>query len=161
MLEFPLEEINMIEGVKIKKLRVIPDERGRLMEILRGDDDLFIQFGQVYVTTTYPDVVKAWHMHKKQTDNVACVQGMIKLALYDPREDSSTFSQVDQFYLGVHHPLLVQIPKGIYHGWMCVGQEEAIVVNIPTEVYNYEDPDEHRLDAHANQIPYEWKRKDG
>jgi dTDP-4-dehydrorhamnose 3,5-epimerase len=151
----------MIEGVRIKKLRVIPDERGRLMEILRGDDDLFIQFGQVYVTTTYPGVVKAWHLHKKQTDNVACVQGMIKLALYDPREDSPTFNQVDQFYMGVHQPLLVQVPRGVYHGWMCVSQEEAVVVNIPTEVYNYEDPDEHRLDAHNNDIPYDWKRKDG
>ncbi len=151
----------MIEGVKIKKLRVIPDERGRLMEILRGDDDLFIQFGQVYVTTTYPGVIKAWHLHKKQTDNVACVQGMIKLALYDPREDSPTFNQVDQFYLGAHQPLLVQIPRDVYHGWMCVSPEEAIVVNIPTESYNYKDPDEHRLDAHNNDIPYDWKRKDG
>ena len=150
----------MIEGVKIKKLRVIPDERGRLMEILRSDDDLFVRFGQVYVTTTYPGVVKAWHLHKKQTDNVACVQGMIKLALYDPREGSSTYKQVDQFYLGVHQPLMVQIPKNVYHGWMCVSQEEAVVVNIPTEVYNYEDPDEHRLDAHADEIPYDWERKD-
>jgi dTDP-4-dehydrorhamnose 3,5-epimerase len=157
----PRKEINMIEGVKIKKLRIIPDERGRLMEILRGDDDLFIQFGQVYVTTTYPGVVKAWHLHKKQTDNVACVQGMIKLALYDPRENSPTFNQVDQFYMGVHQPLLVQIPRGVYHGWMCISQEEAVVVNIPTEVYNYENPDEHRLDAHNNDIPYDWKRKDG
>jgi dTDP-4-dehydrorhamnose 3,5-epimerase len=151
----------MIEGVKIKKLRVIPDERGRLMEILRSDDDLFVQFGQVYVTTTYPGVVKAWHLHKKQTDNVACVQGMIKLALYDPREGSSTFNQVDQFYLGVHQPLMVQIPKDVYHGWMCVSQEEAVVVNIPTEVYKYDEPDEYRLDAHSDRIPYDWKRKDG
>jgi len=31
----------MIEGVKVKKLKVIPDERGRLMEIMRSDDDFF------------------------------------------------------------------------------------------------------------------------
>ena len=81
----------MIDGVKTKKLEVIPDERGRLMEILRNDDDVFIQFGQVYITTTYPGVVKAWHLHKEQSDNVACVQGMIKLVLYDPRKQSPTF----------------------------------------------------------------------
>jgi dTDP-4-dehydrorhamnose 3,5-epimerase len=151
----------MIEGVKLKELRVIPDERGRLMEILRRDDDLFQSFGQVYMTTTYPGVVKAWHLHKRQTDNVACVQGMIKLALYDPREDSPTRGRVDQFYLGVHHPLLVQIPPGVYHGWMGVSEEEAVIVNIPTEAYDYREPDEHRLDAHDNNIPYDWKRKDG
>ncbi len=151
----------MIEGVKTKKLRVIPDQRGRLMEILRADDDLFERFGQVYMTTTYPGVVKAWHLHKKQKDNVACVQGMIKLAVYDPREDSPTYKEVDEFYLGTHNPLLVQLPAGVYHGWMCVSQEEAIVMNIPTEVYNREDPDEFRLDPHKNDIPYDWRKRDG
>jgi dTDP-4-dehydrorhamnose 3,5-epimerase len=151
----------MIEGVKIKRLRVIPDERGRLMEILRRDDELFQNFGQVYMTTTYPGVVKAWHRHEKQTDNIACVAGMIKMALYDGRTDSPTFKEVNEFYLGVHNPMLVQVPAGIYHGWMCVSQEEALIVNLPTETYDYEHPDEQRLDPHTGDIPYDWKRKDG
>jgi len=151
----------MIDGVKIKKLRVIPDERGRLMEILRRDDELFQNFGQVYMTTTYPGVVKAWHKHEKQTDNIACVAGMIKMALYDGRPDSPTFKEVNEFYLGVHNPMLVQVPAGIYHGWTCVSQEEALIINLPTETYDYEHPDEQRLDPHTNDIPYDWKRKDG
>ena len=151
----------MIKGVKTKNLKVIPDERGRLMEILRQDDSLFLEFGQVYMTTTYPGVVKAWHKHEKQTDNVACIQGMIKLVLYDFREKSSTYKEVNQFLIGIHNPMLVQIPAGVYHGWMCVSQEEAIIVNIPTEAYDYEHPDEQRLDPHDNDIPYDWRRKDG
>jgi len=151
----------MIEGVKTKILKVIPDDRGRVMEILRSDDDFFEKFGQVYMTTTYPGVVKAWHMHKNQTDNVACIQGMIKLALYDSREDSPTYKEVNEFFLGIHSPLLIQIPPGVFHGWMCISDEEAIVINIPTEVYDYENPDEQRLDPHQNDIPYDWKRKDG
>jgi dTDP-4-dehydrorhamnose 3,5-epimerase len=151
----------MIKGVKIKQLRVIPDQRGRLMEILRADDDLFVKFGQVYMTTTYPGVVKAWHLHKKQSDNIVCVQGMIKLAMYDPREDSPTYKEVNEFYLGTHNPLLVQVPAGVYHGWMCVSPEEAIVVNVPTEVYDREGPDEFRLDPHQNDIPYDWRKRDG
>lgn len=151
----------MIDGVKAKKLRVIPDERGRLMEILRADDSLFLKFGQVYMTATYPGVVKAWHKHEKQTDNTACVQGMIKLALYDSRENSPTYQEISQFFIGIHNPLLVQIPPGVFHGWMCMSEEEAIVINIPTEVYNYEHPDEQRLDPYENDIPYDWSRKNG
>ena len=151
----------MIGGVKVKKLKVIPDERGRLMEILRRDDELFSNFGQVYMTTTYPGVVKAWHKHEKQTDNVACVSGMIKLVLFDNREDSATCKETNQFYLGVHNPLLVQIPAGVYHGWTCVSQEEAVVINIPTEVYNYAQPAEQRLDPYGSDIPYDWRRQDG
>ena len=151
----------MIDGVKTKQLKVLPDERGRLMEILRRDESLFLKFGQVSMTTTYPNVVKAWHKHEKQTDSVACLQGMIKMALYDAREKSSTFKEVNEFYLGIHNPLLIQIPAGVYHGWMCVSQEEAIIINIPTEPYNHDQPDEQRLDPHENDIPYDWSRRDG
>jgi dTDP-4-dehydrorhamnose 3,5-epimerase len=151
----------MIDGVTTKKLRVIPDQRGRLMEILRCDEPLFQKFGQVYMTTTYPGVVKAWHKHEKQADNLACVAGMIKMALYDGRPGSPTFKQIDEFYLGVHNPLLVQVPPGVYHGWMGVSPEEAVIINIPTEPYDRESPDEQRLDPHDNDIPYVWKRKDG
>jgi len=151
----------MIKGVKTKKLKVIPDERGRLMEILRKDDDLFLGFGQAYMTSTYPGVVKAWHMHRKQTDNVVCLQGMLKLVLYDGRRGSKTFGELEQYYIGVHNPLLVQIPAGVYHGWMCVSPEEALVVNLPTLPYNHKEPDEQRLDPHSSDIPYDWTRKDG
>ena len=151
----------MIQGVKTKPLRVIPDERGRLMEILRMDDSLFQKFGQVYMTTTYHGVVKAWHYHKKQTDNVAVLRGMVKLALYDSREDSLTHGEVNELFVGEHNPVLVQIPKGVYHGWKCVSEYEAIIINIPTEVYHYDEPDEYRVDPHENDIPYIWSRRDG
>lgn len=151
----------MIQDVQVKRLKVIPDERGRLMEIFRADDEIFQKFGQVYATTTLPGVVKAWHLHRKQTDNISCVQGMIKLALFDNRENSPTKGEVNQFYLGVHNPMLVQIPADVYHGWMCVSQEEAIIINIPTETYAHDNPDEIRLHPHENDIPYDWGRRDG
>ncbi|MDI6791380.1 MAG: dTDP-4-dehydrorhamnose 3,5-epimerase family protein [bacterium] len=151
----------MIEGAKIKKLKVIPDERGRLMEIIRSDDDLFIRFGQVYLTSIYPGVVKAWHYHKKQTDNLTVISGMAKLVLYDARKDSSTYNQVQEFFMGRHNPLLVQIPNMVYHGFKGIGVEETLILNCPTEVYHYDHPDEYRVDPHQNDIPYDWARKDG
>ena len=151
----------MIKGVSLKELRVIPDERGRLTEILRADDEMFEKFGQAYITTAYPGVVKAWHYHKKQNDNMAVVKGMMKIALYDARKDSSTFGEVNEFFLGKHNPCLLHIPKMVYHGFKCIGVEEAIVINIPTETYNYENPDEYRLDPHNNDIPYNWKLREG
>jgi dTDP-4-dehydrorhamnose 3,5-epimerase len=151
----------MIDGVKIKKLKVISDERGRLMEILRADEEFFEKFGQVYMTTTYPGVVKAWHKHEKQADNMACVAGMVKVVLRDARKGSPTFEEINEFFMGVHNPILLHIPAGIWHGWKCVGPEEAIVVNAPTEMYDSKKPDEQRLDPHTGDIPYDWSRKDG
>ena len=52
----------------MKPLRLVADERGWLMEILRADEtDLFTKFGQVYVSATYPGVVKAWHYHSRRS----------------------------------------------------------------------------------------------
>lgn len=151
----------MISGVKIKKLKVIPDERGRLMEMLRADDDLFIKFGQIYMTTAYPGVVKAWHYHQKQIDNFVVVKGMMKVVLYDGREDSPTYKKINEFFMGEHNPILLQIPAFVYHGFKCISETEAIVINCPTEVYSYENPDEYRLPPHGGEIPYDWSRKDG
>jgi dTDP-4-dehydrorhamnose 3,5-epimerase len=151
----------MIHGVKTKQLRVFPDERGRLAEILRGDDrDLNVKFGQVYMTTAYPGVTKAWHYHKKQIDHFACVAGMMKVVLYDPREDSPTRGEVNEFFIGEYNPLLIEIPAGVYHGFKCISTHEAMIINVPTECYNPDDPDEFRLPAHTSEIPYDWSRQD-
>lgn len=151
----------MIKGVKVKKLNPIADERGRVMEVLRADDEIFIKFGQVYITTAYPGVIKAWHYHKKQTDSFTVIHGMMKIALYDPREDSPTKGEVNEFFMGEHNPVLVQIPPMVYHGFKTISNEEAIMLNSPTEPYSRKEPDEYRLDAHTPEIPYDWSRKDG
>lgn len=151
----------MIEGVQIKNLKVIPDERGRLMEILRSDDKLFQKFGQVYMTTLYPGVVKGWHYHKEQVDNFTCVHGMVKAVLYDDRKKSKTHGEVNEFFMGLHHPILLQVPALLWHGFKCIGEHEAILVNIPTEKYIHERPDEYRAAPHGQKIPYDWNRRDG
>jgi len=149
----------MIEGVKVKKLKVIPDDRGRLMEILRCDDVMFQKFGQVYMTTAYPGIVKAWHYHKIQTDNFTCVSGRMKFVLYDARKESPTNGNIDEFIIYLEDPKLVQIPPYVYHGFKCISEEEAIVINTITEPYNRENPDEYREDAYKNNIPYDWRKQ--
>lgn len=150
-----------IQGVQVKPLRAIPDERGWLMEILRRDEtELLPQFGQVYVSATYPGVVKAWHYHTRQIDNFACVAGMVKLVLVDTRDGSPTKGAVNEFFIGTQNPLLVQVPNLVYHGWKCISLEPSLVVNVPTEPYDRHAPDEHRLEPHGT-LPYDWTRKDG
>ena len=150
----------MIDGVVAKNLRRISDERGWLMEMLRSDWDLFEKFGQVYATMAYPDVVKAWHMHKKQIDFLVCIKGRAKLVLYDGREGSKTKGEINEFTMGEENPLVVKVPPEVWHGFKAVDQA-AIVVNVPTELYNYENPDEYRLSPNTDKIPYDWKLKPG
>ncbi len=153
--------MRLINGVRTKVLRVIPDERGRLFEMLRRDDRLFLKFGQVYCTTVDQGVVKGWHYHKRQVDNFVCVSGMIKLVAYDGRASSRTKGLVNEFFIGTHHPLLVQIPVGVHHGFKGLSHPEAIVINVPTEPYHHRRPDEYRVAPTDPSIPYDWGRADG
>ena len=151
----------MIDGVKTRKLRLIADERGYLMEMLRNDWEEFERFGQVYVTAVYEGVVKGWHYHKIQTDHFICVHGMAKVVLYDSRPDSPSHGEINEFFIGDRNPTLVKIPPGVMHGFKGISPELTLIVNIPTELYRYDEPDEYRLPAHTDQIPYDWSRKDG
>jgi len=151
----------MIEGVKVRKLRLIPDERGFLMELMRSDWEEYEKFGQAYITAVYPGVVKGWHYHKLQTDHFVCVQGMAKVVLYDGRDGSPTHGEVNEFFMGTLNPIMLKIPKGVMHGFKGISEEMALIVNVPTELYNYQQPDEYRLPAHTDEVPYDWDRKDG
>ena len=149
--------LQLIEGVVVQQLRLIADERGWLMEVFRCDWGLFENFAQAYVTAAYPQVVKAWHMHKKQTDNIACIKGMIKLALCDGRKSSETKGEVNEFIIGEKNSVLVKIPPHIWHGFKNISEKTALIINIPTNLYNYKKPDEHRLPPDTKDIPYDWK----
>lgn len=151
----------MINGVKVKQLKAIPDERGYVMEMLRCDDDIYEKFGQTYITTCYPGVIKGWHYHKVQTDHFTCIRGMVKVVLYDDRDGSTTRGEVNEFFMGEKNSILLKIPRGVLHGFKAIGNETAVIVNVPTEPYNRENPDEYRVPYDSKDIPYNWNIKMG
>ncbi|MGB2841752.1 MAG: dTDP-4-dehydrorhamnose 3,5-epimerase family protein [Halobacteriota archaeon] len=147
----------MIEGVKIRPLHIIPDERGMILKMIRSDDEDFQGFGEIYFSVVYPGVIKGWHIHKKMTLNYAVIQGMIKLVLYDERPESATKGEVQEIFMGRENYNLVTIPPMIWNGFKGTGTEPAIVANCATIPH---DPDEiERLDPFNNHIPYDWRLK--
>lgn len=149
----------MIAGVRVKTLAMGADERGALMELLRADDPEFVKFGQAYVSISYPGVIRAWHYHHLQTDAFVCVRGMVKVPLYDAREDSPTKGELQEFFLGDQNRIMLFIPPGVMHGYKVISGEPAYLLNFPTEPYNRAQPDEHRLPYDTDRIPYDWAIK--
>ena len=147
----------MIDGVEIKKLKKIPDERGSIFHMLRKDDPIFEEFGEIYFSKIYPGVVKGWHIHTKMTLNYAVISGMIKLVLYDDRKDSKTKGELMEIFLGDENYCLVKIPPNVWNGFKGIGVKEAIVANCATLPH---DPKEiKRKDPFTKDIPYDWKLK--
>ena len=147
----------MITGVEIHPLKQIPDDRGKVMHMLRCDDTWFEKFGEIYFSVVYPGVVKGWHLHKRMTLNYAVVSGMIKLVLYDDREGSRTRAELQEIYTGDDNYALIMIPPGIWNGFKGIGVKPAIVANCATDPH---DPEEIvRLDPFSPNIPYNWNLK--
>ena len=144
----------MIDGVLVQPLQQIPDERGKIMKMIRCDDPHFKGFGEIYFSMVYPGVVKGWHLHKSMTLNYAVISGMIKLVLYDERQESPSFGELQEFFLGESNYSLIQVPPLVWNGFKGIGNTPAIVANCATLPHH---PDEIlRSDPHANHIPYDW-----
>ena len=152
-------EEKKIEGVVVKPLKKIPDERGCIYHMLRNDDPVFEKFGEIYFSVVYPGVIKGWHLHEKMTLNYAVIQGMIKLVLYDDRGNSPTKGNLMELFIGEENYCLVKIPPKIWNGFKGIGNKPAIVANCATLPH---DPNEiKRMVPFTNKIPYDWELKHG
>ena len=147
----------MIEGVQVTSRKVIPDERGKIMHIMKSSDDQFNTFGEVYCSSVYPGVVKGWHMHKKMTLNYVVLKGNIKFVLYDDRPESKTYRQIQEIVIGENHYVMVTVPPLVWNGFKGIGSKVSIVANCATIPH---DPAEiERKSAFDNSIPYDWEIK--
>ena len=129
----------MIDGVEIIPKKQIIDERGKIMHMLRSDDENFTNFGEIYFSYTHPNTVKAWHLHKRMTVNYVCVVGKIKLVLFDDREKSKTRGELQEIFLTTENYNLVSVPPGIWNGFKSIENKTSIIANCSDMPH---DPDE-------------------
>jgi dTDP-4-dehydrorhamnose 3,5-epimerase len=153
--------VEPIEGLRYRLTRPVPHEDGHVIEIARDDWEILADpIRQVHMSTTLPGRVRAWGLHRRTTDRLFVASGLVHIVCWDPRRDSPTFERLNEFTFSDRNPGLVVIPPNVYHGWKNIGTSEAIVVNMPTRPYVYDDPDALDLPwdsaAARELIPYRW-----
>jgi dTDP-4-dehydrorhamnose 3,5-epimerase len=147
----------MIEGVVISPRKIIPDERGRVMHMLKATDPEFEKFGEIYFSFVFPGVIKGWHLHREMIINYAVPVGMIKLVLFDDRKNSKTKGELMELYVGEGNHCLVKVPPFVWNGFKGVGATTAVVANCANIPH---DPNEiERMDPFTDKIPYDWSLK--
>jgi len=149
----------MIEGIKIKKLKVNEDVRGDFREILKDNEGLMENIRQISIGKTKPGIIKAFHWHKNQDDIFYLMKGKLLVVLYDNREKSSTKGEIQTILLeDSSDPELVFIPRGVFHGYKVLGDKVAEVLYIMNNVYDSSNPDEERVDYNDPSINFDWNK---
>ena len=119
----------MIDGIRIIPKKQIIDERGKIMHMMRNDDENFNKFGEIYFSYSHPNTVKAWHLHKKMTLNYVCVVGKVKLVLFDGRDESLTKGNLQEIFLTTENYSLISVPPGIWNGFKSDENKFSIIDN--------------------------------
>ena len=151
--------MSRIHDLEVRDIEVNVDERGHLVEVFRNDwNEYNISPEMSYYSMTYPGIIRAWHRHLEgQIDHFVCPEGRIKVGVYDDRVDSRTQGELNTFVIGEHNQQVIRIPGECWHGFKVVGNEQALLLNFPTNLYDYEDPDEERLPPDTDKIPMDWQ----
>jgi dTDP-4-dehydrorhamnose 3,5-epimerase len=144
----------MISGVIVSPLAQIEDERGKVMHMLRSDAPHFSGFGEIYFSSVYPGVVKAWHLHRRTTINYAVPVGSIRFVLFDDRPGSASRGELVELDLGPHDYRLVTVPPLVWNGFKGTGDQTAVVANCTNRPHDPAEID--RRESSDPYFPYNW-----
>ena len=153
--------LELIEGVRCRLARPVSHRHGHLTEVFRADWGVTeAPVVQVNLTTTFPGRIRGWGIHRFLVDRLFAATGSFCIVCYDGRRGSPTFGRINEFIVGERNQGLVVIPPGVYHGWKNIGAEEAGIVSMPSQLYDYDAPDRWELpwdsEAARKLIPYQW-----
>jgi len=133
----------MLDGMKVKPIKRLPDERGFFCEVMRTDwKELFGEdtIMQVNHSFTYPDVIRAWHRHLRgQVDYFLVLKGAIKICAFDDKK-----FELNEVVSSGSDLQVVRVPGNYWHGFKAVGNEPSMLVYFTTNLYDQADPDEER-----------------
>ena len=133
----------MIEGVLIKPLKKLQDERGFFTEVFRNDWNEVYQdqeIKQANLSISYPNIIRAWHRHLRgQIDHFTVIKGAVKICIFDDET-----KELNEIVLTGENPQIVKVPGKYWHGFKVVGNTPAYLLYFVNKLYNYSKPDEER-----------------
>jgi dTDP-4-dehydrorhamnose 3,5-epimerase len=115
-------ELDVIAGVKLAKLEIWADERGRFMETFRKAwfPERSWEIIQTNCSQSQAHVLRGLHYHLEQVDYWFAPRGMIRAVLVDLRRSSPTRGVSRTLEIGDDNPIGVFIPIGIAHGFVAL-----------------------------------------
>ena len=122
--------------MKIQTFDAEGKPNGYVVPIWNANETLY-RPDQIYLTAVAPHSQKGPHLHKSRQGVFCCIKGNVRIVT---RCDGPIYleSQIGEF----HDYAITQIPPGVPACIYNDGDEEALVLNMPSPAWTAEDPDE-------------------
>ena len=119
----------MIFDVKLISIKNNINTRGFFREIFRPDEiGNKINIKQISHSFIKKNIIKAWHIHKKQFQWNYLLKGEIKVTLLDLRKNSKTFKNTKTFKISENNNKIVYFfPPGVAHGYISKNNENHMI----------------------------------
>lgn len=144
-----------LKGVTRSPLKVIEDERGAVMHMMRNDHPMCHDFGEIYFSKINHGFLKGWKRHKKMTQNFTAPFGQVTLIILDLRDGSDTYDHYTMINIG--HPAhyqLVTIEPNLWYAFFASSQEGAILANFTDLPHDPLESEQLPIDHfHVEDIP--------
>ncbi len=149
-----VKSLNILQGMSIKNLSVVENEKGSVLHMLRSDSEDFKTFGEIYFSEVIPNAIKGWKRHARTTQNFVVPVGRIKLVLYDQRSDSETSEMISEIEFGRNDYMMVTIPPDIWYGFKGLSSDVSIIANLID--FPHDPGESESLDLSDKTVPYTW-----
>ena len=146
--------LRSIAGVVVHRPVHHHDHRGTLFEVFNGDPLLWTDpVVWCYQTSVRPRQIKGWARHEVKIDRYSLASGDLMVLMYDDRPDSPTRGVTQRVMLSAEGDRQVLIPVGVWHMIINLGDEDAQLINFPTEPYHHDKPDRILLPWDTDELP--------
>jgi dTDP-4-dehydrorhamnose 3,5-epimerase len=150
-----------IEGVQVVDLKRFVDDGGSFTELGRLTQGALaalpgFECRQVNYSEMDPGVIKAFHLHRRQTDVWFVPPGdKMLVVLLDVRAGSKSRGAQRRLVLGDGHSRLLRIPPGVAHGVKNLGAARGRIVYL-VDVQFSADPDQ----TEEGRLPWDFAGAD-
>ena len=103
-----------------------------------------------------PELIKAFHWHKRQWDYWDIVPGQRPRGARRPPRGLPDRGAHPAVILGENAPRMVAIPPFVAHGYQVLDLRDVILNYYVTEPYDPADPDEGRIAWNDPRIGFDW-----
>ena len=145
--------MDILEGVSLTPLKIIPHPKGDIMHALKGSEPDFKGFGEAYFSTVNTGEIKGWKMHHRMVLNLVVPAGKIRFVLFDERPESESYGKTWEVIISAQNYQRLTVPPLVWMAFQGLGDETNLLLNIASIEHDPKEAEGRSIE----EIDFKWE----